>query len=158
VGDALGAPIEFLSLTEIRSTYGEAGLADYASISGRRGSITDDTQMTLFTAEGLIRSWVRGQEKGIVHIPSVIHHAYLRWLPTQGERPRRDLEVATADAERWRAVDEGALMTAALLLAELMRLPYCQIRQRPVFTAFADLMKPTSAAIMPRAWQDVLIR
>jgi ADP-ribosylglycohydrolase len=49
--------------------------------------ITDDTQMTLFTAEGLLRAWVRQSTKGICHPPSVIHHAYLRWLLTQGERP-----------------------------------------------------------------------
>jgi ADP-ribosyl-[dinitrogen reductase] hydrolase len=95
VGDALGAPVEFQSLAEIRASYGEAGIADYASVYGRRGAITDDTQMTLFTGEGLIRAWVRGQEKGIVHIPSIIHHAYFRWLLTQGKRPRNDLEVAT---------------------------------------------------------------
>ena len=29
VGDALGAPVEFLSLSEIRAHYGEAGIADY---------------------------------------------------------------------------------------------------------------------------------
>ena len=43
-------------------------------------------------------------------------------------------------------------------LAELMRLPYCQSQQRPVFTAFAELMKPSGAVIAPRARPDVLIR
>ena len=43
-------------------------------------------------------------------------------------------------------------------LAELMRLPYCQSQQRPVFTAFAELMKPSGAVITPRARPDVLIR
>jgi len=51
------------------------------------GAITDDTQMTLFTAEGLIRAWVRFEDRGICHPPSIVHHAYLRWLLTQGERP-----------------------------------------------------------------------
>lgn len=49
------------------------------------GSITDDTQMTLFTAEGLLRASVRGALKGICHGPTVVHHAYARWLHTQGE-------------------------------------------------------------------------
>jgi ADP-ribosylglycohydrolase len=48
------------------------------------GRITDDTQMTLFTAEGLIRSRVRAIDKGLCHEPSVIDHAYARWLETQG--------------------------------------------------------------------------
>jgi adenylate cyclase len=43
-------------------------------------------------------------------------------------------------------------------LAELMRLPYCQRQQRPVFTAFTELMKPSGAVIAPRARPDVLIR
>jgi ADP-ribosyl-[dinitrogen reductase] hydrolase len=95
VGDALGAPIEFQTLPEIRAQYREGGIADYVPVYGRHGAITDDTQMTLFTGEGLLRAWVRQQGKGISSIPRVIHHAYLRWLLTQGERAPRSLEVAT---------------------------------------------------------------
>lgn len=88
VGDALGAPVEFLSLPAIRARFGPEGLLDYASTGGHTaaGAITDDTQMSLFTAEGLIRAHVRGKERGICHAPSVVHHAYLRWLWTQGHR------------------------------------------------------------------------
>jgi ADP-ribosylglycohydrolase len=50
------------------------------------GTITDDTQLTLFTAEGLLRGWVRGCFKGITTYAGVTAHAYLRWLKTQGER------------------------------------------------------------------------
>ena|SRR5664279_1092079 len=52
VGDALGAPIEFMTLPEIRKKFGPEGLKDYSPAYGRLGAITDDTQMTLFTAEG----------------------------------------------------------------------------------------------------------
>lgn len=86
VGDALGAAVEFMSLDAIRGKYGEPGIADYDYAYGRRGAITDDTQMTLFTAEGMMRAIIRGRERGICHPPSVIHHAYIRWLHTQGER------------------------------------------------------------------------
>ena len=48
------------------------------------GAITDDTQMTLFTAEGLLRAGSRMSDRGIVHAPSMVHHAYLRWMRTQG--------------------------------------------------------------------------
>lgn len=85
-GDALGAAIEFLSDDEIRDRFGPEGLTDFAPAYGRIGAITDDTQMTLFTVEGLIRAIVRGNEKGIVSPYSVVHHAYLRWLATQGLR------------------------------------------------------------------------
>ena len=84
VGDALGAPVEFLSLAEIRRTYGEGGIRDFAPAYGRKGAITDDTQMSLFTAEGLIRGLVRLAGKGITTYPGVTAHAYHRWLRTQG--------------------------------------------------------------------------
>lgn len=86
VGDALGAPVEFLRWASIRREFGEAGIRDFVPAYGQLGAITDDTQMMLFTAEGLLRAHVRGVSKGICHPPSVIHHALLRWLLTQGER------------------------------------------------------------------------
>jgi ADP-ribosylglycohydrolase len=85
VGDALGAPVEFMSLGEIRARFGPGGIRDFVPSYGKLGAITDDTQMTLFTAEGLIRAHNRGREKGICHPPSVVYHAYLRWLDSQGE-------------------------------------------------------------------------
>lgn len=86
-GDSLGAEIEFLSLDAIRRRFPE-GISDLPPHQGLRGAITDDTQMTLFTAEGLIRAHVRGALKGICHPPSVVHHALLRWYRTQGHMPR----------------------------------------------------------------------
>jgi ADP-ribosylglycohydrolase len=86
IGDALGAPVEFIrSLNSIRDQYGPDGITDFDVAFGRRGAITDDTQMTLFTAEGLLRADVRLREKGICHVAGIVHHAYLRWLHTQGE-------------------------------------------------------------------------
>lgn len=87
IGDALGAPIEFWSGQQIGETFGTAGIRDYypvrfGSVSGA-GLITDDTQMTLFTVEGLIRAQVRYTAKGICHPPGVVDHAYQRWLTTQ---------------------------------------------------------------------------
>lgn len=93
VGDALGAPVEFAKWPLIQAKYGPEGIKDYARGEYGVGAITDDTQMTLFTAEGLIRAWVRQKEKGICGVNGVIHHAYLRWLLTQGERA--PLEVGT---------------------------------------------------------------
>jgi len=86
VGDALGAPVEFLGWMQICQHFGERGIVDFVPAYGQLGAITDDTQMMLFTAEGLLRAHVRGTLKGICHPPSVIHHALLRWLLTQGER------------------------------------------------------------------------
>src|SRR6185369_14705219 len=82
VGDALGAPIEFMSWAEIARDHGPAGLTEIVP----PGHFTDDTQMTLFTCEGLIRASVRGRSRGIAPAPSMVHRAYLRWLHTQGQR------------------------------------------------------------------------
>ncbi len=85
IGDALGAPVEFLSLAEIRAAFGPEGVRGLAPAYGRLGAITDDTQMTLFTVEGLVRAHERGRERGICHYASMVHESYLRWLETQGE-------------------------------------------------------------------------
>ncbi|MCP4693443.1 MAG: ADP-ribosylglycohydrolase family protein, partial [Desulfobacterales bacterium] len=47
--------------------------------------ITDDTQMTLFTAEGLVLSSARQEEFSAMTPPEFVYQAYLRWLTTQGE-------------------------------------------------------------------------
>jgi len=75
MGDALGAPVEFLSIEQIRSQFGPNGIQEFATAYGVHGSITDDTQMTLFTLEGLCDP---DRETGV-------WHAYLRWMQTQGE-------------------------------------------------------------------------
>ena len=87
VGDALGARVEFMSWEEIRRGFGEWGIRSMAPAYGRRGAITDDTQMMLFTAEGLLRALVRMRDNGSCHIPAVLHHALQRWLITQGVEP-----------------------------------------------------------------------
>ena len=86
-----------MSLDEIRSSFGHECLQELAPAYGRVGAITDDTQMTLFTAEGLIRAQVRYAGRGVCHPPSVIHHALLRWLLTQGETSR----AFPRDHEAW---------------------------------------------------------
>ncbi|QFZ23568.1 ADP-ribosylglycohydrolase family protein [Saccharothrix syringae] len=85
VGDALGGSIEFDRIDRIRGRFGPSGLTDYAPAYGRLGAITDDTQMTLFTLEGLVLARRRGSDP--VHEVRV---AYGRWLRTQGgpEVPR----------------------------------------------------------------------
>lgn len=85
IGDALGAPVEFLTLDQIRRRHGPAGVTGFLPAYGRgEGAITDDTQMTLFSAEGLLRALVRDTHYGVVDVVDVVHRAYLRWYVTQG--------------------------------------------------------------------------
>lgn len=84
IGDALGAPIEFMSLNQILATYGQRGVQGYVEFGDGFGEFTDDTQMTLFTAEGLLRARHRAMLKGIGGaINTMGHFSYLRWLHTQ---------------------------------------------------------------------------
>jgi ADP-ribosylglycohydrolase len=84
VGDALGAPVEFMTLAEIRERFGPAGIVDFATAFERPGTITDDTQMTLFTADALLRAHVKQALEGSANLSAVASHAYQRWLATQG--------------------------------------------------------------------------
>ncbi len=86
VGDALGAAVEFMSLTEIRSRYGARGIVEYGEVYGRRGAITDDTQMTLFTAEALVRLAASRLTAHPLEPIAALHNSYLRWLHTQALR------------------------------------------------------------------------
>ena len=100
VGDALGAPVEFLKRAEILRAFGPGGIRDMAPAYGRIGA---------FTAEGLLRAQTRLDSKGICHPPGVMARAYLRWLYTQGEsHPLQQgaLDgwlIRQADLHAWRA-------------------------------------------------------
>ena len=85
IGDALGAPVEFLSLGSIRVQYGESGITDLHEWSGfRGGSYTDDTQMALATAKGCIK-YYREKNKLECAPTSMVHEFYLAWLESQKE-------------------------------------------------------------------------
>jgi len=85
VGDALGAAVEFEDLSAIRRRFGPEGISDPVEVYGRVGAFTDDTQMTLFTAEGLLQADDR-LDSGVANPPGMLGAAYQRWLDTQGER------------------------------------------------------------------------
>lgn len=85
VGDALGYCVEFLSEPQIFQKYGSAGITHYSPdrISGL-AVISDDTQMTLFTANALLFGNYRQRARGVSAQPR--HYAlqaYLGWLHTQ---------------------------------------------------------------------------
>ena len=93
VGDALGAAVEFDSLAAIRRRHGSAGVRELERCYGGIGRFTDDTQMTLFTAEGLLRAAGDGLAPEVA-----IERALWRWLWTQGDPVPRRL---AAHADGW---------------------------------------------------------
>ena len=85
VGDALGYPVEFLSENHIFSKYTPRGIVAYDTdfVTGK-AIISDDTQMTLFTANGLLVGDTRSAMRGIQGAPRhYVARAYLDWLLTQ---------------------------------------------------------------------------
>lgn len=83
VGDALGAPLEFMHGKYLDNDTEK--ITKYIEYGNDQGRFTDDTQMTLFTAEALIINKHETQESP-THIPllGTMHKSYLRWLTTQG--------------------------------------------------------------------------
>ena len=83
VGDALGYTVEFMREPEIFARYGPQGITRYELHNGK-ALISDDTQMTLFTAVGLLFGQTRGMMRGIGgNGCGFIRNAYLDWFDTQ---------------------------------------------------------------------------
>ena len=88
VGDALGYPIEFIRYPEVLERFGEQGITEYLKENGV-ALISDDTQMTLFTACGLLNALTEQKKnKSQKKISKYIYQAYLDWLETQGAKVR----------------------------------------------------------------------
>lgn len=81
-GDALGYAVEFDSEQAIRSRYGLTGIFSYDLRHGK-ALISDDTQMTLFTAEALISDPQEIKRQNMDAQVQDIFHSYKDWLYTQ---------------------------------------------------------------------------
>lgn len=77
IGDALGYAVEFQREPQIFSRYGKDGIKEY-ELDNRTGKalVSDDTQMTLFTATGILAQC----ENGVLYD---IEQSYSDWLTTQ---------------------------------------------------------------------------
>jgi ADP-ribosylglycohydrolase/protein-tyrosine phosphatase len=87
LGDAAGYLVEFSSLEAIREKYGSKGLI-LAGLCDSPLNVSDDTQMTMFTLEGIIAamaSTMRRHADGVSFdaIEHCIRKAYLDWYGTQ---------------------------------------------------------------------------
>lgn len=82
IGDALGWPVEFRRLSDIRRYYGDEGITDLELV-GQKAEITDDTQMTIFTADGLLKSAIKKFDENENPDMSIIYDSYQTWLGTQ---------------------------------------------------------------------------
>ena len=84
IGDALGYPVEFIySYADIQKRYGDNGITRFDTkqwwTNGKgKAVVSDDTQMTLFTACGLLNAKTDNEP----FLPSICK-AYIEWLFTQ---------------------------------------------------------------------------
>lgn len=77
VGDQLGNDVEFMSRSRMLEVYGPDGVREMSQ------HITDDTQMTLFTAEGMLMGLKHGMP-----MPACVYQSYLDWYATQMGRAK----------------------------------------------------------------------
>lgn len=79
IGDALGYPVEFLfeeSIFEIYGSEGITGLDTYV--------VSDDTQMTLFTVNGMLTAITKAKLEGVdVPLRDGVYLSYRDWYMTQ---------------------------------------------------------------------------
>lgn len=121
-GDALGYPVEFDDLEQIRLSYGESGIREYVRIDGV-AQVSDDTQMTVFTADGLIaaRNDAVCQDDIKAHCEYLLK-AYRQWASMQVEDyPLTDFENPSKLAqvrELYEVRDPGRTCILSLLRDE----------------------------------------
>lgn len=82
LGDALGYPVETSTLAQIRSDYGPSGLTDFSQLQSP-AHFSDDTQLTLYTVDGLVDALQWANEGVVADEAACLWLSYLRWLRTQ---------------------------------------------------------------------------
>ena len=92
VGDALGFVIECDDLKTIHKKYGPYGLRTVlkSAKNGNKSLISDDTQLALFTADGMLWADHDGLEPS-----DGLYRSYMRWYYTQTER------IIHPEQEKW---------------------------------------------------------
>lgn len=83
IGDALGAPTEFLSLDRIRAEWPPAGPLSPFGSSAAAGSlirVTDDTQMSLAVGEALLEAWQGGAGLSPKACEHALRRHFVRWV------------------------------------------------------------------------------
>ena len=83
IGDALGYPVEFISRKSILRQFGDKGITRFKLNKSGKALVSDDTQMTLFTANGLLNWWENENRLSGAPLSSFVEDAYLDWYFTQ---------------------------------------------------------------------------
>lgn len=97
VGDALGAPVEFMGARIIEQRYGLEPPEELAFAGPPPARFTDDTQMTLFMAEGLARTLDRGVARDRRAFREEMARSLVHWLATQDAEVREEVDAAGSE-------------------------------------------------------------
>ena len=128
LGDALGYPVEFLKQDEIFKEYGKRGITSPKTDKEQGCAlISDDTQMTLFTAEGIMWADKLGAKKELSSYTTYVFYAYQRWLYTQ--------EKMIASREYSHVLDKDGEYPSMLMGEEMCK------RRAPGNTCLSALMQ-----------------
>lgn len=87
IGDALGYPVEFLPWSNIQNKYGAAGITRYDTADNGLAFVSDDTQMPLYTACGILNA-----KKDSSATMLAVCEAYIEWLLTQIKKDSTNAE------------------------------------------------------------------
>ena len=83
-GDALGYTVEFMERDRILARYGEQGITEFELDRKGKALVSDDTQMTLFTANAMLMGLTRGFMRGIGGNPcDYVDKGCIDWYYTQ---------------------------------------------------------------------------
>ena len=145
-----------MKLPAITAKYGPDGITELA-VNPRVGTaeVTDDTQMTLFTAEGMLRGICRAHRRGVGGPESTLPPAYRRWLLTQegwehfAPRDRSELEFLLGETLAAHGPLSGAVRSDSLahcsgdMSGWLIREPALHVRRAPGTTCRSALRSYT---------------
>ncbi|MBQ1281612.1 MAG: ADP-ribosylglycohydrolase family protein, partial [Oscillospiraceae bacterium] len=139
VGDALGYAVEFERYDDIIELYGEDGIRNF-SLENGKALISDDTQMTLFTMEGLSSGIFRADSKGVgAAAETYVNLAYCDWYVTQaGREDYSPFTPIFADRRlhEWRAPGNTCLQALSAQFENSAFVPYS--------TRYGTLGKPVN--------------
>lgn len=103
LGDALGASVEFADTPELERRFTDPARSAMSLLADAH--LTDDTQTTLWLAEGLIRAHQKTLVQGVPSVDVGVRDALLRWYVTQEPGCRKKL----LHADSGRLIEEGRL-------------------------------------------------
>jgi ADP-ribosylglycohydrolase/protein-tyrosine phosphatase len=115
VGDGFGYAIEFDSLKTIKEKFGSKGFVEPTYTDGKL-VVSDDTQMTLFTVEALIRGINEFGEWDQDTMVKRVRSAYRGWLATQtgGKAHDGEWELCNSKALRHKRAPGNTCLSALI--------------------------------------------